>query len=590
MNNNIVKIKKPVVADKVQQTIDDYIYDLPKDQVRTPVLYIANYQSIHDLHIIELNKLTMLFGPNSAGKSAIADALEDLSNALIGKPVSSKRFHWSANKDKEVMVLGIGGIFMHQLYSEGLSDVKSDNQKFFKQINESYGGGGYVDILLCLNNATHEGRVCFWKDQYRMARFNFFSDYAEADPPIIYAKDELKKILDNDDYSEDYTELSDDNISSLWEEEYYKNVYGWFDKYDQENDDWDERDQELFEKGFSLYRGIDNKNISWGELTLGHHLFLIPRYATFSGQTIDFFMLSLTHQISTHAGRSSRLGPLRVIPTYDDLKFLNIASIEGDPENFTRKAQFNIIAEYFDATKRRDISNSSGIEYWKKLAESISQNISLYSGNNTELLDEVNKWLVDKFKTGIMIFADTTALQTEQSLPLGQEKPYKTGDHDYSVNVQIGFRSSISKEKISPIDVGVGMSQLVPVIVSSLEENQLFIEQPELHLHPAMQLVVADLIISRLNRMRETKTSNNWLITETHSEHIMLRLLRRIGESSSSDIYHQHYSLKPSEISVYFITPTNQGSVFKKIRIDEDGDFVDNWPAGFFDERASELF
>ena len=119
MNNNIVKIKKPVVADKVQQTIDDYIYDLPKDQVRTPVLYIANYQSIHDLHIIELNKLTMLFGPNSAGKSAIADALEDLSNALIGKPVSSKRFHWSANKDKEVMVLGIGGIFMHQLYSEG---------------------------------------------------------------------------------------------------------------------------------------------------------------------------------------------------------------------------------------------------------------------------------------------------------------------------------------------------------------------------------------------------------------------------------------------------------------------------------------
>lgn len=586
-SGNVIKIKKPITRSDAIQKIDNYIYGLPRDQVRTPVLYVANYQSIHDLQIIELNKLTMLFGPNSSGKSAIADALEDLSNALIGETVKYNRFHWGADKDKEVLVLGIGGIMIGPtLYSEYTRKghpIVSENLNLYIQINKSYHGPGYIDILLCLDKDTEEGSVNFWKDQLRMARFGFASnDGVIVDPPIIYIKDDLQKIIDNDYGSDDFSEHAAEDVPYLFED---NDMHNW----SLNGIEGDDRDQEMYSKGFTKYAGIENENVRWGNLKLGGIFFLTPRHETLSGKMVNFFLLSFTEQISRHIKKSARLGPLRIIPTVDDLNFENIATIKHTKDY---KDHVSAVWSKLFSETREIIPNSNGIEYWKKIAENICKDASLYTNLNTELLNEVNHWLTDdkKFNSGLEISAKITASQQRQSLPLDKNNLGTTDDYNYSIHVEMGFQSAESKESILPVDVGVGMSQLIPVIVSTMEEKQLFIEQPELHLHPSMQLVVADLIISRLNKVREKNNFNTWLIAETHSEHIMLRLLRRIRESATSDIYHRDYSLKPDEISVYFVNPSKQGTSFKKIRIDEEGDFIDEWPDGFFEESFYETF
>ena len=52
----------------------------------------------------------------------------------------------------------------------------------------------------------------------------------------------------------------------------------------------------------------------------------------------------------------------------------------------------------------------------------------------------------------------------------------------------------------------------------------------------------------------------------------------------------ENRSLTPAELSIYFIEQGEAGISCLPIRVDEDGDFIDRWPHGFFAERAGELF
>lgn len=82
--------------------------------------------------------------------------------------------------------------------------------------------------------------------------------------------------------------------------------------------------------------------------------------------------------------------------------------------------------------------------------------------------------------------------------------------------------------RVSYVDIGFGASQVIPVVIQSLLADKgslVIIEQPELHLHPSAQAVLADLFIQR------SREGVRFLI-ETHSEHILLRLQRRIAETT----------------------------------------------------------
>lgn len=139
---------------------------------------------------------------------------------------------------------------------------------------------------------------------------------------------------------------------------------------------------------------------------------------------------------------------------------------------------------------------------------------------------------------------------------------------------------------VLPSEVGAGVSQMVPVVVAAIADGRVpmvIVEQPEIHVHPALQVALGDLLI-------EASSSRNFLI-ETHSEHLILRLLRRIRESSAGELDPgSRLALLPEQLSVMHVSNTPNGTMIQRLRVDQTGEFVDRWPRGFFEERAKELF
>ena len=149
--------------------------------------------------------------------------------------------------------------------------------------------------------------------------------------------------------------------------------------------------------------------------------------------------------------------------------------------------------------------------------------------------------------------------------------------HGYSILDITNYMS------VHPSEIGVGVSQLMPLIVATFKIKRGFIacEQPELHVHPRIQVAIGDML-TQGNR------SSNFLI-ETHSEHLILRLLKRIRQSSDNELPADFIPVKDSDISLVYLEPSENGVVTKRIHIDDDGEFVEKWPNGFFIERREEF-
>ena len=112
------------------------------------------------------------------------------------------------------------------------------------------------------------------------------------------------------------------------------------------------------------------------------------------------------------------------------------------------------------------------------------------------------------------------------------------------------LKSPHTKFDINVSDSGFGISQVIPVIVECLyapSDSTILIEQPEIHVHPKVQADLADLFI-------ETSKTHT-VIVETHSEHILLRIQRRIAEGTFS----------ARDITIYYFEPSPDGTKVKSI-------------------------
>ena len=133
----------------------------------------------------------------------------------------------------------------------------------------------------------------------------------------------------------------------------------------------------------------------------------------------------------------------------------------------------------------------------------------------------------------------------------------------------------LNETRVNIADVGFGVSQIFPIILEGLRMargNFLLLEQPEIHLHPKLQMQMADYFLA-------LALSGKKVIAETHSDHIVNRLVRRIVEDET-------WGLKDL-IGIYFVKYTENGAVFEEIQIDDTQGIV-NWPLDFFDQAATE--
>lgn len=140
---------------------------------------------------------------------------------------------------------------------------------------------------------------------------------------------------------------------------------------------------------------------------------------------------------------------------------------------------------------------------------------------------------------------------------------------------------------VLPSEVGAGISQILPVVVAALEGpfGLTLVEQPEIHVHPAVQVGLGDLFIEAVTREASRRT----LLVETHSEHLILRLLRRIRETTDKDLADGAPAFGEDKLSVLYVESAAEGVRVRRLRVDEQGEFVDRWPRGYFAERMQEL-
>ena len=151
------------------------------------------------------------------------------------------------------------------------------------------------------------------------------------------------------------------------------------------------------------------------------------------------------------------------------------------------------------------------------------------------------------------------------------------------IDKRLGDKDEID---VSLRDVGFGISQVLPIVLQNRlsKKKTLLIEQPEIHLHPAHQAELGDMFI------RSAKERGNTLLLETHSEHLILRLLRRIRETNDNNLPKGFPQISPEDVAVLYVQPGENGAQVIEIPVTEDGDFKNPWPGGFFEESIKELF
>jgi predicted ATPase len=140
---------------------------------------------------------------------------------------------------------------------------------------------------------------------------------------------------------------------------------------------------------------------------------------------------------------------------------------------------------------------------------------------------------------------------------------------------QVWVRRSSRSPEVLITDVGFGVSQILPMITLCYyapEGSTLLLEQPEIHLHPRIQAGLADVLIDAI------QTRNIQIILESHSEHLLRRLQRRIAEKT----------LSPDQAALYFCAVDDGESHLKELKLDLFGN-IQNWPEDFFGDEFGEI-
>ena len=124
-------------------------------------------------------------------------------------------------------------------------------------------------------------------------------------------------------------------------------------------------------------------------------------------------------------------------------------------------------------------------------------------------------------------------------------------------------------------DVGFGVSQVLPVLVLLYyvpEGATVLMEQPEIHLHPAVQSGLADVMLN-VAKVRDLQ-----IVVESHSEHLMRRLQRRVAEGTVSS----------EDVKLYFVSSESGAAHASDLLLNEWGE-IENWPRNFFGDEMGEV-
>jgi predicted ATPase len=145
--------------------------------------------------------------------------------------------------------------------------------------------------------------------------------------------------------------------------------------------------------------------------------------------------------------------------------------------------------------------------------------------------------------------------------------------------VLVKTHANASEVKIT--DVGLGVSQVLPALVQSFycpPNSTIWMEQPEIHLHPQVQAELADVFISATQAGENGKKRHVQLIVESHSEHFLNRLQLRVAQGA----------VAPDDVAIYFCRRAGSATELEPLRLNTFGE-IENWPENFFGDEMADI-
>jgi predicted ATPase len=139
--------------------------------------------------------------------------------------------------------------------------------------------------------------------------------------------------------------------------------------------------------------------------------------------------------------------------------------------------------------------------------------------------------------------------------------------------MEITFLEAKSGLEIDISRLGLGFSQILPIVVATFSQKKMLIfEAPEIHTNPKLHGVMTDLFIEGAKQGKQ-------VLVETHSEHIVYRVQRRIAEGQ----------IAPEAVALYYVQQGNKGAIAERLTITEKGEIPD-WPLGFFEAEMEDIY
>lgn len=251
------------------------------------------------------------------------------------------------------------------------------------------------------------------------------------------------------------------------------------------------------------------------------------------------------------------------------------------------------------------------IEVWKKLM------------NSVEIQEKINAWLGDnkKLKSNYRIHVNEQDINSrgvlvrlwhklwgieEYSAFFKQFKQKESHWEDNLENVidfiftgvdkilrikpkyeqQLVFTDISKNTEVTPRDMGLGISQALPILISTFgsKHANIYLEQPELHLHPAVQMELMDEFI------RSMRENENTFFIESHSEHMLLRVMKRMRQTADGTLQDESLKLTPDDVCLLYVDNDGESTYLQELRLSPKGTLLDHWPHGFFEEGYKERF